>query len=205
NIKKLDATSFESLSMVIIELNSGTDVDYALNDAQRKVNAILSELPDDAEAPSLAKFSLDDLPILSLAATGDMDDAAFYDLVDKRIQPVLSRVPGVAQVNLIGGQEREIQVSIAASKLEGYGLSILQVQQAILTSNLDCPTGSVQTQNQDMLVRLAGKHRSVDELRNLVIATTPTGGQVRSRDIADLQDAQKDVEKMARVDRQSAL
>src|SRR5690606_5201380 len=107
------------------------------NDAQRKVNAILSELPDDAEAPSLAKFSMDDLPILSLAATGDMDGAAFYDLVDKRIQPVLSRVPGVAQVNLIGGQEREIQVSIDASKLEGYGLSILQVQQGILSSNLD--------------------------------------------------------------------
>ncbi|GGG89151.1 multidrug ABC transporter [Parapedobacter pyrenivorans] len=205
NIKKLDATSFESLSMVIIELNSGTDVDYSLNDAQRKVNAILSELPDDAEAPSLAKFSMDDLPILSLATTANMDDATFYDLVDKRIQPVLSRVPGVAQVNLIGGQEREIQVSIDASKLEGYGLSILQVQQAILTSNLDFPTGSVKTQNQDILVRLAGKYKSVDELRNLVVATTPTGAQVRIRDFADVQDTQKDVEKIARVNQRGAL
>ncbi|WP_353129334.1 efflux RND transporter permease subunit [Parapedobacter pyrenivorans] len=205
NIKKLDATSFESLSMVIIELNSGTDVDYSLNDAQRKVNAILSELPDDAEAPSLAKFSMDDLPILSLATTANMDDATFYDLVDKRIQPVLSRVPGVAQVNLIGGQEREIQVSIDASKLEGYGLSILQVQQAILTSNLDFPTGSVKTQNQDILVRLAGKYKSVDELRNLVVATAPTGAQVRIRDFADVQDTQKDVEKIARVNQRGAL
>ncbi|WP_353183512.1 efflux RND transporter permease subunit [Parapedobacter lycopersici] len=205
NIKKLDATSFESLSLVIIELNSGTDVDYSLNDAQRKVNAILSELPDDAEAPSLAKFSMDDLPIVSLAATGNLDGAAFYDLVDKRIQPVLSRVPGVAQVNLIGGQEREIQVSIDASKLEGYGLSIMQVQQAVLTSNLDFPTGSVKTQNQDILVRLAGKYKSVEELRNLVIATTPTGAQVRIRDVADVQDTQKDVEKIARVDQRSAL
>src|SRR5690606_11684954 len=131
--------------------------------------------------------------------------AAFYDLVDKRIQPVLSRVPGVAQVNLIGGQEREIQVSIDAAKLQGYGLSILQVQQAILTSNLDFPTGSVKTQNQDILVRLAGKYQSVEELRNLVIATTPIGGQIRVRDVADVQDAQKDVEKIARVDRRSAL
>lgn len=205
NIKKLDATSFESLSLVIIELNAGTDVDYALNDAQRKVNAVLSELPDDAEAPSLAKFSMDDLPILSLATTADMDDAAFFDLVDKRIQPVLSRVPGVAQVNLIGGQEREIQVSIDAAKLEGYGLSILQVQQAILTSNLDFPTGSVKTQNQDILVRLAGKYKSVEELRNLVVATTPSGAQIRVRNFADVQDAQKDVEKIARVDQESAL
>ncbi|SEL08670.1 efflux RND transporter permease subunit [Parapedobacter koreensis] len=205
NIKKLDATSFESLSMVVIELHSGADVDYSLNDAQRKVNAILSDLPDDAETPSLAKFSLDDLPILTLAATGNLDDAAFYDLIDKRVQPVLSRVPGVAQVNLIGGQEREIQVSIDASKLQGYGMSILQVQQAILTSNLDFPTGSVKTQNQDILIRLAGKYKTVDELRNLVIATTATGAQVRMRDIADVQDSQKDVEKIARVNERSAL
>ncbi|MCD8539009.1 MAG: efflux RND transporter permease subunit, partial [Leadbetterella sp.] len=59
NIKKLDATSYESLSLVIIELRAGADVDLALNDAQRKINAMLSELPDDAEAPSLNKFSFD--------------------------------------------------------------------------------------------------------------------------------------------------
>ena len=64
NVKKIDATSFESLSVVVITLTSGADVDLALNDAQRKVNAILADLPDDAKAPTLAKFSLDDLPIL---------------------------------------------------------------------------------------------------------------------------------------------
>lgn len=60
-----------------------------------------------------------------------------------KIQPVLSRVKGVAQVNLIGGQEREIKVNLDKNKLEGYGLSIPQVQQAILTSNVDFPTGNV--------------------------------------------------------------
>src|SRR5690606_36392805 len=126
NIKQLEATSFESLSLVIIQLTSDADVDLALNDAQRKVNAILSELPDDVDPPSLAKFSMDDLPIVTLSAVSDMDDISFYDLIDKRIQPILSRVSGVAQVNLIGGQEREIQVNLLADKLEGFGLSALQ-------------------------------------------------------------------------------
>jgi len=205
NIKKLTATSFESLSMVIIELNVGTDEDLALNDAQRKVNAILSELPDDVEAPSLAKFSLDDLPIITLSATADMDGAEFYDLMDKQIQPFLSRVNGVAQVSIIGGQEREIQVNMNAAKLEAYSLSPLQVQQAILASNLDFPTGSVKTQNQDVLVRLSGKYGSVEELRNLIVSTGAGGAPVRIRDIADVQDTQKDVEKIARVNQQSAL
>ncbi len=205
NIKKVETKSFESLSIVTITLKNGTDVDYALNDAQRKVNAILKDLPDDVDPPSLNKFSLDDLPVVTLSATGNLDEAAFYDLMDKRVGPVISRVPGVAQVNLIGGQEREIKVNLNASKLEAYGLSVLQVQQAILASNLDFPTGSVQTREQDILIRLAGKYKSVDELRKLVVRQTPEGGQVRLADIADVQDAQKDVEKIARVDETSAI
>src|SRR5688572_2945956 len=152
NIKKLETRSFESVSLVTITLNSGADVDYALNDAQRRINAVLKDLPEDIEPPSLNKFSLDDLPIMTLSASADMDDAAFYDLMDKRVAPVLSRVNGVAKINLIGGQEREIQVSIDAKKLEGYGLSLLRVKDAILAANLDFPTGSVQTQEQDILV-----------------------------------------------------
>lgn len=204
NIKKIDTKSFESVSSVVITLNSGTDVDYSLNDAQRRINAILKDLPEDVDPPSLNKFSLDDLPIMTMSASANMDEAAFYDLMDKRISPVLSRVEGVAQINLIGGQEREIQVSIDADRLEGYDLSLLQVQNAILSSNLDFPTGSVQTREQDVLIRLAGKYKTVDELRNLVVANR-NGAQVRLKDVADVQDAQKDVEKIARVNQQSAI
>ncbi len=65
NVKKVEATSYESLSVVAVQLNEGVDINYSMNDAQRKVNAILSDLPDDAEAPSLNKFSLSDLPIIT--------------------------------------------------------------------------------------------------------------------------------------------
>jgi len=205
NIKKLEATSFESLSVITITLTSDADVDYAINDAQRKVNAVLSDLPDDAETPSLAKFSLDDLPIVTLSATANLSDAQFFDLIDKRIQPIVSRVNGVAQVNIVGGQEREIQVNLNASKLQAYDLSALDVQQVVLSSNLDFPTGSVKTKNQDILIRLAGKYTSVEELRNLVISTAADGAQIRLRDVADVQDAQKDVEKIARLDRSSSI
>ncbi|WP_336514912.1 efflux RND transporter permease subunit [Pollutibacter soli] len=204
NIKKLETRSFESISIVTITLKSGSDVDYALNDAQRKVNAILGDLPEDADPPSLNKFSIDDLPIMTLAATGTVDEGEFYDLIDKRVAPVLSRVQGVAQVNLIGGQEREIQVNIDATRLQGFGLSLGQVQNAILASNLDFPTGSVQTREQDILIRLAGKYKNIDELRNLVISNKQ-GVQVRLKDVADVQDTQKDVEKLARVNEKSSI
>ena len=205
NIKKLNAVSYESLSVVTITLNDKANVDLSLNEAQRKVNAILADLPTDVKPPSLNKFSLDDLPVITMSASAKMDDAAFYDLIDKRIAPILSRVTGVAQVNLVGGQEREIVVGLDADRIQGYGLSVPQIQQAILTSNLDFPTGSVKTENQDVLIRLSGKYKSIEELRNLVVATSKAGAQIRLSDVADVQDAQKEVEKIARIDRKGAI
>lgn len=204
NVKKLESKSLEGVSIVTITLNSDADADYGLNDAQRKINAILKDLPDDTDPPSLNKFSLSDLPVVTLSATGKMDEATFFDLIDKKISPVLSRINGVAQVNLIGGQEREIEVSLDADKLKGYGLSVPQVQQAILTSNLDFPTGSVKTRERSTLIRLSGKYKSVEEMRNLVVSSV-NGIQVRLGDVADVQDGQKDAEKISRVNQKSSI
>jgi len=204
NIKKIESRSYESLSTVTIELTTDADVNVSLNDAQRKINAIISDLPDDAKTPSLSKFSLSDLPIITIGANGRMDEIEFYDLIDKKIAPILSRVNGVAQVNIIGGQEREIQVQLDAKKMQGFGISVQQVQQVILTSNLDFPTGNIQTRNQKILIRLEGKYKSVNELRNLVVSSK-NGVQIRLNDIADIQDTQKTAEKIARVDQKSAI
>lgn len=203
-VKKVESKSYESLSLVMVTLEPEADADYSLNDAQRKINAIEKDLPEDVDPPSLTKFSLSDLPVVTLGATANMDEAAFYDLLDKKIEPILARIPGVAQITLVGGQEREIQVSLDQDKLKGYGLSVPEVQQAILANNLDFPTGNVQTRENTMLVRLSGKYRSIEEMRNLVISDR-NGIQVRLGEIADVQDAQKEVEKIARVDQQNAI
>ncbi|RAJ01554.1 HAE1 family hydrophobic/amphiphilic exporter-1 [Chitinophaga skermanii] len=204
-IKKITSKSSESLSVVTVELNNDADVDLGLQDAQRKVNAILADLPGDAKPPSLNKFSLDDLPIMTLSATADMDDREFYDLVDKKIQPMLSRLPGVAQISLTGGQEREVQINMDPKKLEAYKLSILQVRNIVTNANLDFPTGKVKTTEQQILIRLAGKYKNVEQLRALVLKTTADGTQIRLGDVADVQDSQKDAEKIARVNGISAI
>ncbi|MGC4127957.1 MAG: efflux RND transporter permease subunit [Bergeyella sp.] len=198
NVKKVEASSYEGLSVIMIQLNPGADVDFSLNDAQRKVNAILSQLPEDAKAPSLNKFSLDDLPIMTMSISSEkLNNKELYDLLDKKIEPVFSRVNGVAQVDLVGGQEREIQVNVDEKKLQGYGLSIGEVQQAILSSNLDFPTGSLKTRTTKSTIRLSGKYKSVEEMNNLVVSSK-NGAQVRLSDVAIVLDTQKDAEKVAR-------
>ncbi|NIF04904.1 efflux RND transporter permease subunit [Chryseobacterium sp. Tr-659] len=198
NVKKVESSSYESLSVIMVQLNDGADVDYALNDAQRKVNAILADFPTDVKAPSLNKFSLDDLPIITMSISSDkLNSKDLYDLLDKKIEPIFSRVNGVAQVDLVGGQEREIQVNLDEKKLQGYGLSVGDVQQAILSSNLDFPTGSLKTRTTKSTIRLSGKYKSIAEMNNLVVSNK-NGAQVRLSDIATVFDSQKDVEKVAR-------
>jgi len=204
NVKKVEALSFESLSTVMIYLTSEANVDLSLNDAQRKINAILKDLPKDVDPPSLQKYSLSDLPIMTLSVTSNLTEKELYDLLDKKIQPIFSRVAGVAKVELVGGEEREIQVLLDPKKIEAYGLSVPMVQQAVLSSNLDFPTGSVKSEDKQTLIRLAGKYKNIEEMRNLVIASQG-GIDIRLRDIADVQDGIKEVEKIARLNQQSTI
>jgi len=205
NVKKVESSSYESLSVIMVQLNTGADVNYALNDAQRKVNAILADLPEDADPPSLQKFSLDDLPIMTLSISSNkLNNKDLYDLLDKKIEPIFSRVNGVAQVDLVGGQEREIQVSLDEKKMQGYGLAIADVQQAILSSNLDFPTGALKTRTSRSTIRLSGKYIDVQEMNNLVVSNKD-GAQVRLSDIATVFDTQKDIEKVARYNQNSTI
>src|SRR5690606_10571663 len=204
NVESIKSTSQESFSIIVINLRQGTNVDLSLQDAQRKVNAILSQLPDDADAPTLGKFDFDDLPIMKMGATANMPATEFFDLIDNQIKPLFSRVQGVAQVKILGGQEREIKVNIDANKLEAYGISILQVQQRIINSNLDFPTGQIKDLNGQTQIRLAGKFQSLNELQNLVIQDNASG-IVRLKDLAEVQDSQKDIEVLNRINSLSSV
>jgi len=204
NIKKIQSYSYESLSVVVVQLTNDANVDNTLNEAQRKINAIKADLPDDAKEPSLSKFSLSDLPIISIGVTSNLSSSELYDLVDKKIQPELSRVPGVAQVNIIGGRQREIRVNVDAKKLEGYGLSIGQVQQLIAASNLEIPAGKLKTRENSTSIRLQGKIEDVQQLRNLTLASR-NGIEIRLSDIADVQDTEEEATKIARINQENTL
>lgn len=204
NIKKIQSNSYEGVSVVIITLNNEANVDVVLNDAQRKVNSIRAELPDAVKEPSISKFSLSDIPIITMGITGKLTETELYDLIDQKIQPEFSRISGVAQVNIVGGREREIRINIDQNKLEGYGLTVPQVQQIIQASNLDFPTGNLKTRDNTTLIRLSGNISSVEQFRNLTIASQ-NGKNILLSDVADIQDTQKDATKIARINSQNTL
>ncbi|HZB12216.1 MAG TPA: efflux RND transporter permease subunit [Chryseolinea sp.] len=205
NVDKITASSYEGLSVIVVQLQNEADVDLSLQEAQRKINAVLADLPEDVKTPSLVKFSIDDLPIMRLGVTANMNATELYGLVEQRIQPNLAKIPGVAQINLIGGEEREIRVNVNNEKLKAYGLSLPQLVQFIESSNLDFPTGKIRTQDEQILVRLSGKFTNLTELQNLVVAYDPKGGTIKLSDVAEVQDTKKEVAIVNRIDLQNSI
>lgn len=204
-IDQIKSVSMESVSIITIELVDDADVDVILQDAQRKVNAVLGDLPEDADPPALGKFSLDDMPIIQMGAYSSLSATDFYDLMDQRIQPTLSQVEGVAQVNLLGGSEREIKVNLNQNRLEAYGISPLQVNMAIASANLDFPTGRIKNPDEQILIRLAGKFSSIDELGQLIITHQADGSPIKLNDVAEVVDSNKDEEIISRLNGNSGI
>lgn len=203
-VKSITSTSQEGISIVNVELTYNADVDKALQDAQRKVNNIIGQLPDQVEQPSVDQFSFDDMPIMRLGVSSEMDVNDFNNLVDNDIKETLSRIEGVARVQVIGGNKREIRVNIDRDKLKTYGLSILQVTQAISAANLDFPTGNIKDAKQQVTVRLSGKFKDVNDIKRLEI-NTGNGSSVRIKDIAEVYDTTKEVSTISRIDGISSI
>lgn len=204
-IDQLQSFSFEGMSMLIVSFTYGTDIDKAITDAQNLLDAKRSELPRDILSPIVSKISVDEKPILILSAISNMEPTDFYDLIDKRVIPELSRLRGVAKISLVGGTQREIQIDLNPGKMKTFGLTPVMVQGAIRSANLDFPTGYLHSDESQTAIRLSGKLKSVDGLRRLVVSTTQTGARIRLGDVADVSGAVKDPVKLGRINGQDAI
>ncbi len=131
NLDEIRSTSMEGVSSVILMLKEGSNTDIAVQDAQCKINAIMSVLPDDTQSPVLGKFSMSDAPIMRLGVTAKMPPSELYSLVKDDILPVLGKIEGAAQINMIGGEEREIKVMVNRQKAETFGISMMQISNAV--------------------------------------------------------------------------
>ena len=203
-IDQMQSYSFEGMSMIMVSFDFGTDIDKAMTDAQNRLSARRAELPRDIISPMISKVSVDEKPILILSATADIGSTDLFDLIDKRIVPELSHIKGVANVGLVGGVEREIQINLDKAKMQELGITPVMVQGAIRASNLDFPTGYLRSGESQMAVRLSGKITSIDQLRKLILRNV-NGTAIRLEDIAEVVDGVKDPVKMGRVNGQEAI
>ncbi|MGA2296366.1 MAG: efflux RND transporter permease subunit [FCB group bacterium] len=198
-ISTLTSRSSEGRSYVVIEFDMDVNVDQAIQDAQRKVNEISDRLPITAKRPIISKFAFDEIPVIRAAARSNLPTKVFYQFLKDNVQPRLATIEGVGMITLTGGEEREIKVNIDFQKLKSYGLSLFGVTQTIKASNLEFPTGNVKNSNSQFTVRIAGKYKSIEELRELIVGKSKQGGDIKLSDIAEIQDGVIEITNMSRL------
>ena len=205
DIDNIQSTSSEGNSVVVVIFKNSADMDKATEDATRKVANIEYLLPEDVKRPIISNFSMDDIPIMRLGLTAGIPSTELYDLVKNKIKPMISTINGISQVDIVGGEEREIRINVDNNKLKAHGISILQITQAIRSANMEFPTGKIKDQSQEVIIRLSGKFVALEDLKNLVIKSDAGGSPVRLEDVADVSDSKKETVSINRFNGQTSL
>ncbi|MBO0931499.1 efflux RND transporter permease subunit [Fibrella aquatilis] len=199
-IKRVTSFSSDSYSMVTLEFRMTANADQAAQEVQRKVNEIVGTLPTGVKTPMVLKYDIGQLPVIRAGVTAaGLSGRQFRELLTRQVRPRLAQLPGVGQVAIIGGDEREIRLSLRPDALRLYNLTALQVAQTIKSANLDVPAGSVQNGQNEVSLRVMGRYVSLDALRNQVITRTGSGSEVRLRQVADVQEATRDAQTIGRL------
>jgi HAE1 family hydrophobic/amphiphilic exporter-1 len=207
SLEKLDnikSHSMEGNSKMIVEFKSDVDINQAMQDAQQKVDGVAADMPENAKDPEISKFSVDQAPIMKMSVSAKTDNRQLFEIVEQRIVPLLSKLEGVANVGMMGGEERQIRVNIDRKKIESFGLDAQQVLQAIESSNLDFPAGSVKSEATETTIRLAGKFKDTKDIQDVII-TSREGRAIFLKDVAVVIDGIKETETISRYNANTAI
>lgn len=201
NLEGVDYMNTKSLpnaSVIIANMKYGTDLDKTMQDAQRYIDNIRKDLPSDILSPEMSKVSPNDLPVMQISATSNMPAIDFYQKMKDEYLPRLQQIKGVAEITLLGGEEREIQVKVDQEKLKLYKVSLMQVSEAINRSGMDIPAGKVQTNAVSNSVRLTGKFDNIEQIKNVQLSMPVPGSPVYVKDVATVTDGIKEISSVNR-------
>ena len=205
NISEVTAFSLDNASVVLLEFKASANIDASLEDAQRKVNNMLNKLPDGATNPVLAKIEPNASPVLQVSSIAkNMDDRDFMELMDDQIIPQIKQTKGVAEVQVIGGEKREFRVNVDKDKLKSFGLTFSAIDQAINAANVDFPTGKLKDKSKQITVRLSGKFKTVNDLKNLILYSSG-GSSVKLGEVAEVVDGSQDQLAVSRFNGQNGI
>lgn len=187
NVKHINSTSRENASLIVVEFELGVDIDLVSVEVKDKVDAILSDLPDEVNPPSIVKFDINALPIMNLSVSADRPIDEVYRFADNDMRDRLNKIGGLASVEIVGGLIREIQVDVSKNALIRYGLTITKLAELIGAENKDVPLGRITKRDGELTLRVKGEFTSIKELSDARFAL-PSGATIALSDLGTVTD-----------------
>lgn len=200
HLEEMLAISKEGESTVILSFEPETDMNFAALEVREKFARVKNKLPKEIEKPVIAQFKRSDFPITIMAVSSSMRTTEqLRKIVDESIKERFKRVTGVANVEVSGGRERKILCELDQDKLAEYGISIEKVINALSLNNLNLLSGDIEQKKDKFLVRIIGEFETIDDIKNIAVASSPSGAVLRLKEIGRIEDSYLEPTSYARI------
>jgi len=187
DVSKITSQSSNSISAVTVEFDAKANLDDSLRKLRDAVTNVKPDLPTDANDPQVLEISLDDTPIWTIALSGPYDGFTLRSAADD-LKDELEKIPGVREVRVSGGDEKEWEVAYDPQKLTFYNLSPDQVNQMIRSANLAIPAGNFSGEKYTYPIRTDSRFKTVADLASLAIFHTDGGALITLQDVATVRE-----------------
>ena len=193
HLKHITSQSKDNMSMVMLELEWGANMDEAVNDVRSYVDMTKSNLPDNCGTPMIFKLSTSAMPVAQYSITADETYAGLDKILNDEVIPQLNQVDGIGNISLSGAPDRYVYINIDQQKLDAYGLTIEQVGNVVSANNLNLSSGTIKMPQEQYQMQVRSEYIESSEIADLMVTMTPQGQQVFIRDIAEVKDTIKDL------------
>jgi len=190
-IDEMTSTSSDGASAVVLRFEWEENLDDRMGDARDQINVVRRNLPEDADDPILFRITSSMMPVMLAVFTAGPTYPGLYHLIDNDIRYQVQQVPGVGDVNVFGGDQREIKILVDLDKLNAYNLSATQIASAMQREHFNLPAGSFKEGMIEYQLRVPGRFESPEEMGSVIVGTHE-GRPIYLRDIARVEDGYKD-------------
>lgn len=198
-IKKVTSNSIQDVALVVVEFNSGIDVDIAKQKVSNAVDKAKTDLPTDLKSdPDVQEVNFSEFPIMNINVSGKypLDQLKSYA---EDLQDAIEALPEITRVDLIGALEREVQINVDLYRMQALGITFGDIEGAVARENVNISGGEIRIDDLRRTLRVTGEFQDAEQIGNLLIRST-RGNLAYLKDIAEVKDGYKEKQDFARLE-----
>jgi multidrug efflux pump subunit AcrB len=197
-VKKLQSTSQQDFSLIVVEFDTDIKTEIAKQKVKDAVDKAQTDLPNDLTSqPNVQEFAFSELPIMFVNISGNFDGIKLKSFADK-MQDRIEEMKEVSRAEIVGAPEREIQINVDPVKMEAAKLTFRDIENAVNYENKDISAGLVEVGEMKRNIKVKGQFTSAFDMQNIIVKNI-SGAPIYLKDVAELVDTVKETQSYARL------
>lgn len=203
-VKKITSKSIQDFSLIIVEFNTGIEIEDAKTKVKDAVDKTKRDLPTDLDSdPDVMDVDISQMPIRYINISGDYSLSRLKDFAED-LQDEIELLPEITRVDIVGAMDREIQINVDMYRMQAASITFSDIERAVANENVTVAGGNIDLSGMSRSVRVVGEFSSVEQIRNVIVHSS-SGAAVYLKDIAEVVDSFKEQESFSRFDGKNVI